>query len=991
MNQVPESPGDLQSQRLLVGRERERTILRSCLSDAVAGQGRTALVFGEAGIGKTSLVQDLVNWAHGNPITILEGHCYDLTATPPYGLWIELIQTYRPQSGFPEAPGFATDESALAGLGSQDALFRETLAFVTDLSQHQPVLLILEDVHWADRASLDLLRFLARQTRQLPILLIVTYRDDETSGDHPLDQIGPLIVREANPERIELRAIDREAVTHLASSYVPLPANELEQLVISLLRWAEGNPLFTIELLRELEINDQLASSATGWTLGELDQTSVPVVVRQLIERRISRLSTSSVATLQRAAVVGQNVLLDQLRQLADESSSANALEEAMQAQLIDEMEHGAGFWFRHALVREAIYTSLSLVQRRDIHQQIADASITQGNSTPEFVAYHLLQSGDRRAPDWLIQAGEFAERRFAWHDAFSYYDRAATLMRRQGDDPRSLARLLLKIGRLFRFSDLQRAITYFRESRELARSCGDDSIAALALFNIGVNRCNLQEIRRGLVDMRNAVEALTEAHGSPEEEVRWGQAAWAHGHQIDPRITTAAALVNSLAGFGRFNEAVSIADRYLGNSWLEAKDEQRFEEVARQTAGSIDGYLGLTFAFSALGRPDDAKLTLNLAREITSQVGIVPMKAAIATVDLIVNHYPYSTTDLHERAQLFALIEDNFHSPSGFIDVRNISWGYFTYLLHAGEWDLLRKLLKTCEPPSMFTAEVNNAIVECRLAWYQGDHDDAWKRLNEILQDGPDTPPDDRAGFLPAELQRIAAEMALDLGELGRARDWLDAHDRWMEWSGAIRGKPDGLLLHGKYSLAHNDRESAFDFAERALRQAENPRQWISLIRVHRFLGELLTATGNHDAARHHLEESQRLSVSCALPFEHALTLAAMSALEIDTGDQSAARGHLSNARRICSELGAHPVLARLEKLARQLRPDRGDPGSGLSRRELEVLALVAQGMSDKQIGDALFISHHTVTRHVSSILRKLDVESRTAAAIRASQDSLI
>ena len=158
------------------GREREQAQLRQLLDATIAGHGRLVLISGEAGIGKTTLVNDLINFARKQDALVLAGGCYDLTITPPYGPWTEAIRAYQPDGNLPPFPAWFSDPDELERVGGQTALFEEARRFFLAIAAHQPLVIVLEDLHWADPASIDALRYLARALRDDSVLLLVTYR-----------------------------------------------------------------------------------------------------------------------------------------------------------------------------------------------------------------------------------------------------------------------------------------------------------------------------------------------------------------------------------------------------------------------------------------------------------------------------------------------------------------------------------------------------------------------------------------------------------------------------------------------------------------------------------------------------------------------------------------------------------------------------------------------------------------------------------------------
>jgi predicted ATPase len=170
----------------LVGRDRELAVLRQQFSAAGTGRGSLVLIGGEAGIGKTALAETICREAAEQGTLVLVGRCYDLTETPPYGPWVELFARYRPAESTPPLPEAFAHSGTLGPVSSQAALCQHVREFFRAVATHRPVLLLLDDLHWAEPASLDLLRFLARSLTTLPLLVIATYRVDELTRHHLL-------------------------------------------------------------------------------------------------------------------------------------------------------------------------------------------------------------------------------------------------------------------------------------------------------------------------------------------------------------------------------------------------------------------------------------------------------------------------------------------------------------------------------------------------------------------------------------------------------------------------------------------------------------------------------------------------------------------------------------------------------------------------------------------------------------------------------------
>jgi predicted ATPase len=412
--------------RLLVGRAHEQALLRQHLAAARAGRGSLVLIGGEAGIGKTALTETLGREATAGGALALVGRAYDLTAMPPYGPWLELFDRAPVPDGFPPFAAFLQGDAA-----SQEALFLRLRGYLAALTERGPALLVLDDVHWADPASLDLLRFLARDLATLPLLGLVAYRTDELGRHHPLYRLLPLVVREARATRLDLRPLDDAAVGALVTARYRLPDADGARLVAHLQDRAEGNPFYLGELLHDLEEEGLLRPSAPGWALGELGHVRVPPFVRQVIDGRLGRLGEEARHLLATAAVIGQEVplaLWGTVSEVADEALLA-LLERAVEMRLLEAAGDGAGVRFAHALIREALYDGLLPPRRRAWHRRVGECLAETPVPEPDAVAYHFRQAGDRRAAAWLVKAGERAQRAYAWLTAADHYEAALTFL----------------------------------------------------------------------------------------------------------------------------------------------------------------------------------------------------------------------------------------------------------------------------------------------------------------------------------------------------------------------------------------------------------------------------------------------------------------------------------------------------------------------------------------------------------------------------------
>jgi len=287
--------------------------------------------------------------------------------------------------------------------------------------------------------------------------------------------------------------------------------------------------------------------------------------------------------------------------------------------------------------------------------------------------------------------------------------------------------------------------------------------------------------------------------------------------------------------------------------------------------------------------------------------------------------------------------------------------------------------------------------IISCflgQLARDQGEGDLAWQQVHKTWPGGPSTEPGDGDIYYTLRLQRLAVELSLDSGDLASAREWLEAHDRWLTWSGAVLGLSEAQSLWARYELASGDSEEAHRHAEQALAHASEPRQPLARLAAHRLLGELGGAGGRYDDAASHLDNALQLADACTAPYERALTLLAVAELRLAERSDTTVPTVLEEARGICSDLGAAPALARTDALAAQTSGRRQvvTPGypAGLTRREAEVLGLLAAGRSNKEIAAELFLSERTVERHITNVYRKIGTHRRTEAMAFALRQGL-
>jgi DNA-binding CsgD family transcriptional regulator len=993
---------------VLVGRERERELLRALLERASEGQGTLALLSGEAGIGKTTLVDDLVQHAAASGFLVLSGGCYDLTTTPPYGPWTEAIRSYRPAEGGPEIPSWFGNLVEIEKLGSQMAIFEAAREFFTEVAAGQPLLIVLEDLHWADPASVDALRYLARNLRDVPVMILATYRDDEPVYAHPFFEAIPTLVRESQAERVAVWRWSEADTRELISSRYRLRSDDEERLAIHTHRLAEGNPFYTIELLHELESDAVLRPQAGGWAIGELAEAQIPPLVRQVVERRLSTLAPETRTLLEVASVIGHDVPFDLWLDVCDveDKRLVVAVGEASAVHLIDELPDRSGIRFRHALIRETLYASSNPLDLGRLHRRVAEALTHQPVRNPDAVAFHFGRAGDERCIRWLVRAGRRAQRAAAWKAASDRYVEVSDRLASASGLTRERAWLLYHAGTLMRYADNRRSTRLIERAQREAIIAEDKDLEARCLTHLGSNFCHQGEIEIGLDYLQagisivnnlpwsgqfvsdNAqadaiIESLLSESGVDEPEYPIAIMA---DVSANPRsFPLRRVLSHWLGEAGRFQEAIRTSD--------ELDEDVRAADIANMpdAAWAIKPHPGLSISYMMLGMPEKAWKITQQGRIVAENRGDYFLSACIIFNQLHGITVPYFTDDLNRREFLLAQMgqpsaraEDQMQG----VPVRTLIQCVADRL--EGRWSCARAHEDAaCSVEFSF---LRHAMISLfgDLDRLQGHPDAAWDRIGVLFPSGPHTEPGSSL-YGPANVgQRLAAAMALDDSDLPLAHGWLEAHDRWLEWSGAVLGQAEGHLLWARYHLAHGDSEQARERAEKALACGSDPRQPLALIAAHRFLGDLDVRKKDYDAASQHLSFAADLAERCEAPYEIALSQLAQAELALATRDVARATYLLDQAKETFERLGAKPASKRAGRIATHLAMVPQSYPAGLTAREVEVLGLIAEGLSNREIAERLYLSVRTVERHVSNIYRKIEVANRVDAAAFAGQHQL-
>ncbi|HKP91019.1 MAG TPA: protein kinase [Thermoleophilaceae bacterium] len=537
---------------VFVGREREMERLLASLEDALAGRGSLVMLVGEPGIGKTRTAQELLTYARLRGARVLVGRSHEGEGAPAYWPWVQMARGYIEEKGakdaaaemgagaadmaqvLPELREMIPGIAAADGPGDpEEARFRyfdSTATFLKNAARTEPLVLFLDDLHWADKPSLLFLQFLARELAGARILVLGTYRDVELSRRHPLSQVLADLAREGLIDRILLRGLTENDVARfveMTASVQPPP-----RLVQAVHQETEGNPFFVSEIVNLLASEGRLDGGAD---LRDVVLT-IPQGVREVVGRRLDQLSRECNFTLSAASVIGREFGLDvldrvvcdeviaEMPQHADKLSREQLLEvidEAVRARVIAPTQGSVGrYTFSHALVREALYEELGVTRRVRLHRRVGEVIEelfdARRDEHLDELAHHFLEAQDLdKAVEYSIHAAGRAMALLAYEEGAKLYEQALQAMElRGGVGGQEQAELLLALGDAqARAGEPIAAKDTFYMAADAARAASADEQLARAALGLA-DRMTIGLVDEPLIALME--EALA---GVPEED----------------------------------------------------------------------------------------------------------------------------------------------------------------------------------------------------------------------------------------------------------------------------------------------------------------------------------------------------------------------------------------------------------------------------------------------------------------------------------------
>jgi DNA-binding NarL/FixJ family response regulator len=996
-----------------VGRERELALLRTHLDRALGGKGGLVLLTGDPGIGKTRTADELARLARLQRAKVLWGRCGEGEAAPALSPWTQILRAYvrerdpgtlRVELGsaagviaelIPDLaaklPGVTPAPPWLEPPNARRRLFDATTWFLRRAAGAQPLVLILDDLQWADRPTVLLLGLLAARLGDARLLLVASFRDGGAAG-HTLGELAALPVG----DRLDLAGLGPDEVGELISLSVGEGATGALVRVVH--RQTGGNPFFVRELVRVLLADGRLETVAAE----ETPLHAVATGVRDVIVRRVSRLSAFCQTLLESAAVLGHEFSLPALAGMSGLPGDrlVDALQEAADAGLLAADRHVAGAWrFVHAIVAETLDAELGPAVRVRLHQragevleQLAEKGILPEPPVAE-LAHHFRLASRGSASDkaiaYTVRAADHAKGQLAFETAADRYQLALDALDpgEERNRPRRLG-LLLQLGESRRWAgEVAGAKGSYLLAAELARQVGDPERLALAALGFaGPTPVVVDTVEQATVNLlEEALEALG-ADGGPMRALVLGRLATEL--TPEPRAGEQRA---SLSG-----EALSLARRLDDTALLGA---------------------ALAARRKAVWSPDNLEERRTLSAEIVSVAG----ERDDPELDMLGRRWLIA--DLTEQGEMGAA-EREMDAYARRSEQLRQPLDRWVSALHRTNRALLAGRFADAGTHAAIAlahgrgavgaaAEVEHAAAMSVICREQGRLQDAEGALAAIADSGSGDP---AIAMLRCWLLAVRAELgrepdaraALEL----LAGDGFASLPRDAYWLGAVAALAEACALLGDTKRAAELYDLARPFADHNVVPGSLPCAGS----VERYLGLLAATDGRFETAGHHFDRAVAANAELgARPMvawsqhDHAAMLRSRGRLD----DAERVLALAADAGRTARELSMTRLEARVGALRslkgmkrsastastggerpaveppRPAQPKQSAP-DGLTRREVEVLRLLATGRSNRAIADELVVSVSTVERHLVNLYRKIGASDRAAATRYARRRNL-
>ncbi|MGZ3611038.1 MAG: helix-turn-helix transcriptional regulator [Ktedonobacteraceae bacterium] len=990
---------------VVIGRTIELTAIHELIESTKSGQGQVVVLSGEAGIGKSRLVKEAKAYATSMNFRVVQGNCFPTDLSCPYAPILDLIRTLLAHSDstkiqdmlkpfvhdlYPLLPDVlpsitdlntAQPNTVLEPEQEKRRIFTALVHCFTGLSMTEPLMLIIEDLHWSDDTSLEFLHYLARHSTDHPLLLLMTYRSDE---------LRPAL-------RSWLAQLDRERLAHeyLLSSFSRNDVDTMLQAIFGVQRrvpaetldalygLTEGNPFFIEEILKSLIMVGGIFYTDENWEHKPLSELHIPRSIQDAVQQRTDQLSKDAKHILTLAAVAGRRFDFALLQELThhDEQQLLILMKELIAAQLVIE-ESAEHFAFRHALTRQAVYAELLARERKALHLTIAETIESFYISTLDIyvadLSYHFYEAGAwEKALKYAKNAGEKALALFAPHAAIDHYTRALSslynlaitpppeMFRKRGqayviqgefeharsdfelsldiarshDDRRAEWEAQLNLGMLWTERDYERSGEYYQHAFELAQTMNEPSMLAHSLNRLGNWYLNLEHPNEALEHHQKALtifEALHNKHGIAET--------------LDLLGMTSYLGCDLTQGTIYYKQAVAL--------FRELDDRQGLTSSLATLTMRGPTYQTDTMVSAATSLADvipDGEMALKIAQEIGQ-------RSAEAYAYIFLGVCLGAKGD-YSRALEFA--------QKGLEIAEEIEHQQWIVAAHCALGATYRELLALSLAQQHLEKALLLANKTCSLHWIrtatghlastyvlQKEHTRADSILNAAIDANT---PSQTLG------QRLAwcarAELALSRKEPSQALQIIEQIMTSGAHSGESRAIPRLARLRGEALTALNRASEAEEILKHAKITAQQQEALPLLWRIHLALGKCYQTQRRYEAAEESLLAARDI----------------IEQLATNVPGESLRSDFLEHTHTQLSIMSPSPQRAAKRAY------------DGLTAREREIAERIARGQSSREMAEVLVISERTVETHIGNILSKLGYNARTQIAVWVTEKGLM
>ena len=939
---------------VLVGRDAFLTLIEDRLADAAAGAGRVLFVAGEAGIGKTRLLGSIARRARAGGFAVFRAAAFPGDVQSLAGLMLDLASDLMsaPEPVLGQLGQSLASRIRVIPADAGDAHHRRRL-LVQDLADllvtvdpGAPVLIILEDLHWADELSLDVLGHLAGRIANRPILIAGAYRSDELYPSVPLRELRSRLLGQRLAEEIRLPRLGLGQTATMTSATLgrTVPA----QLVIAIHERTDGIPLHVEEFLAAIDENTLTPQSGAA-----VQAAAVPDTLSDAVLSRARRLTAATRDVASAAAVIGRSFDFDLLTGVTDAGPDdvAGALHELQEAYFVLPGADAVTFDFRHALIRDTLYADTGLPLRRRLHERAAGAAVERGYRAA-FISAHFEQAGcPGAAYEYAVTAAHEASAMSAHGEALDLCRRAVRNLP-AGLPALDKAGLFAVLGdEAAATDDNVAAAEAYRMAHELTASAGDvRAAAALVPRMVAVAHLLGTGLDARVGTLQEALDSLEAIGGADRERARL-HSAMAAAYLVDDRL----------------EEAITHGERGRAESRRIGDDEAALN--AATTLGSV-----LVFA----GRMDEG---WQLLEEAIAGAGQACQEAEAARGYRMIGS---SASELmeYDRAERWLTEGVRYAENAELWNHRHYMAAHLAHVQWAtGQWDAAARTAQgaLADGRGGITTRITAQYVLGYLAMGRGD----WSAADDLLLEALAT------GERMAELQRLSPPL-WGLAEAARCRGDYDTAltrcERGYQASAEVMDAASlfpYLLTGVRAHLARGDVEAAEEWLARVGAVLTARAIPGTLLAIGHGEGLILLARGDIPAAHQALESAKEAWRFRRRFWEGTSALLDLAAAAARARRRSEAALLLEETRTIAGTAGATTLVDDADRLTRSFDPGRpAEPWHPLSEREYEVARLVAAGLTNRQIAQQLVLAPKTISAHITHILTKLGAGRRAEIA---------